>query len=93
MQAPTDPVDTAAAICLVLWWAALFVLFVRWAVSRDDYEGPLNPPSGEAKPNGNASRSMPPAVRITALPCIECPHLKASRQLSIPENRLSDDVQ
>lgn len=39
--------------------------------------------------HADASRSMPLAARMKALPCIECPHLRASRQQPVPGDRFS----
>ena len=38
---------------------------------------------GGAEPRDNAPRSTPLDVRLTALPCFECPHLQASRDAAM----------
>lgn len=45
-----------------------------------------------AEPHGDASRSMPLAERLAAMPCIECPYKRAADQQAIPAEPASRAV-
>ena len=74
----------ALGFALAAWLFAMYLViaaFVRIVRSP----GPIY--DQVAAGHGDASRLL--QVRHTALPCIECPHLRASQQISPPADPLS----
>lgn len=83
-------VACAAMCCAIL---LLAIKAMDYANRIEDLLLYLDLTDGWPKANGDAPRSMPLAVRVTALPCIECPYKAAADQQPIPAEPASRTVQ